>query len=87
MIGIRNSSAEYVDFVPVGLGLNIVSRYDESELQELRQLDDYGAHSPQKVAPANDPVELGPPTRSVRPYMIVVPHLDPRSRTTYQSES
>ena len=68
LLGICRSSAESVDLVLVGLGFNIVSWYDELELQELRHLDDDAAHSLQKVAPANDPVEVGPPT----PYRPVI---------------
>lgn len=68
MVGICRSSAESVDLVPVGLGLNIVLWYDELELQAPRHLDDDGAHSLQIVASAHDPVELGPPT----PFILVI---------------
>ncbi|RKU40402.1 hypothetical protein DL546_002322 [Coniochaeta pulveracea] len=61
-IRIRRPRAESVDLVSVGLGLNIMLRYDEPELQKLGHLDDDVAHFLQKVAPANDPVEVGPPT-------------------------
>lgn len=76
MIGIRHSSAESVDLVPVGLGSNVVSWYDEPELQKLRHLDDNWAHSVEKVTPANDPVELGPTT----PFRVPIYDSSPTSR-------
>ncbi len=44
LLGIRRTRAESVYSIPVGLGVDVVSRYSEPELQEFSYLDDDGIY-------------------------------------------
>lgn len=44
VLGIRRTYAESVHSFAVGFGVNVVSRYNEPELQELGDFDDDGVY-------------------------------------------